>query len=271
MTLVFILQQTHAFQAQSEILSFQQSFKHLVCVRECWTEKVTKNSEMLVYLGEDFNTDNQNNDKSSHFTVQWLCARHYGQYFPWFHHLNPIPPILQMKKQDHRKWENYKSDSNPGLPAKPVLSEVEPAMIKYQPRCWPILDKRGHVPGPVPCQPRQDLTQDPVSKVCWYSFTEPRQWSSWSGIQGKKASGKWDPDKQREPVSGVPIRTLSFTDSVGELYGTLHTYSVHGYSLSQAEGYKAKVSTEKAHGMKSHQNKAQASKVPLLGKSQETH
>ena len=35
----------------------------------------------------------------------------------------------------------------------------------------------------------------------------------------KKASGKWDPDKQREPVSGVPETTLSFTDSVGEPTG----------------------------------------------------
>lgn len=84
---------------------------------------------------------------------------------------------------------------------------------------------------------------------------------------GKKASGKWDPDKLREPVLGVPETTLSFTDS-------RRTHRTRIWSCSwlwviTAKGYKAK--REKAHGMKSHQNKAQASKVPLPGESQKTH
>lgn len=53
----------------------------------------------------------------------------------------------------------------------------------------------------------------------------------------KKASGKWDPDKLREPVLGVPETTLSFTDSVGEPTGLVYG-PAHGYELSQLKDTK---------------------------------
>lgn len=62
---------------------------------------------------------------------------------------------------------------------------------------------------------------------------------------GKKASGKWDPDKLREPVSGVPETTLSFTDSVGEPTGLLFS-PAHGYDLSQLKDTKLKSAQRKS-------------------------
>lgn len=70
-------------------------------------EKVTKNSEMLpVYLGRglsDFHTDNQNNHKSSHLLRSDCVPDPMGSILHDSIKLNPIPPILQMKKQGHRK------------------------------------------------------------------------------------------------------------------------------------------------------------------------
>lgn len=62
---------------------------------------------------------------------------------------------------------------------------------------------------------------------------------------GKKASGKWDPDKLRELVSGVPETTLSFTDSVGEPTGLVYS-PVHGYDLSQLKDTKLKSAQRKS-------------------------
>ena len=143
-------------------------------------------------------------------------------------------------------------------------------MIKYQPQVLTNLYKRGHVPGPAPCQPKQDLIQDPVSKVCWYSSIGPRGRSL--PIVGTREEGLREVgSRQAERTCvGVPETTLSFTDSVGEPTGLVCS-PAHGYDLSQLKDTKLKSAQRKSTWDEVHQNKTQASKVPLPGESQKTH